>query len=49
MTRVCEVHEPDAKNVALYDDLYRSVYKPLYGRLKPLYDEIRRITGYPPA
>ena len=49
MTRVGEVHEPDAKNVALYDDLYRSVYKPLYGRLKPLYDEIRRITGYPPA
>jgi sugar (pentulose or hexulose) kinase len=47
MTRVGEVHEPDAKNVALYDDLYRSVYRPLYGRLKPLYDEIRRITGYP--
>ncbi|HEV8489506.1 MAG TPA: FGGY-family carbohydrate kinase [Candidatus Limnocylindrales bacterium] len=47
MTRVGEVHEPDAKNVALYDDLYRSVYRPLYGRLKPLYEEIRRITGYP--
>jgi sugar (pentulose or hexulose) kinase len=49
MTRVGEVHEPDMKNVALYDDLYRSVYKPLYGRLKPMYEEIRRITGYPPA
>ena len=30
-------------------DLYRSVYLPMYDRLKPLYREIRRITGYPPA
>ena len=32
-----------------YEDLYRSVYLPMYDRLKPLYREIRRITGYPPT
>jgi hypothetical protein len=32
----------------VYEDLYRSVYLRLYERLRPLYAEIRRITGYPP-
>jgi hypothetical protein len=32
----------------LYDDLYQRVYRRIYGRLKPLYEEIREITGYPP-
>jgi len=31
----------------MYDDLYRSVYLAMYERLRPLYREIRRITGYP--
>lgn len=31
----------------IYEDLYRSVYLPMYDRLRPLYREIRRITGYP--
>jgi sugar (pentulose or hexulose) kinase len=48
MTRVAETREPDPANRALYDDLYRGVYLRLYERLKPLYEEIRRITGYPP-
>lgn len=44
-----ERYEPDPARSRLYDDLYGSVWKPLYGRLQPLYREIRRITGYPPA
>jgi sugar (pentulose or hexulose) kinase len=39
--------EPDAANVRTYDALYRDVYRPLYGRLRPLYRRIRAITGYP--
>ena len=31
-----------------YEALYRDVYLKLYERLRPLYAEIRRITGYPP-
>ncbi len=48
MTRVAETRDPDPANHVLYDDLYRSVYLRLYDRLRPLYEEIRRITGYPP-
>jgi sugar (pentulose or hexulose) kinase len=47
MVRVGEVRDPDPATHAVYDDLYRSVYRPMYDRLKPLYREIRRITGYP--
>ena len=47
MTRVASVREPDAANHALYDELYDKVYRQMYGRLRPLYEEIRRITGYP--
>lgn len=48
MTRVGRVFQPDADNQAQYDRLYRQVYRPLYGRLRPLYRRIRAITGYPP-
>jgi sugar (pentulose or hexulose) kinase len=48
MTRVAETRDPDPASRAMYDDLYRSVYLRLYERLKPLYEDIRRITGYPP-
>jgi sugar (pentulose or hexulose) kinase len=47
MTHVGEVFEPDQKNHRLYDALYRDVYKKMYKRLKPLYERIREITGYP--
>ncbi len=47
MTHVGEVYEPDQKNVELYDALYHDVYQKLYKRLKPLYERIREITGYP--
>jgi sugar (pentulose or hexulose) kinase len=47
MTRVRDVFEPDPERHARYDALYRRVYLKLYRRLKPLYKEIRAITGYP--
>lgn len=47
MTRVSRVFEPDPANRALYDGLYQRVYKQLYRHLRPLYDAIREITGYP--
>lgn len=48
MTRVGARFEPDASARRIYDELYRDVYQPLYGRLRPLYQRIRAITGYPP-
>jgi sugar (pentulose or hexulose) kinase len=47
MTHVGEVFEPSQKDHALYDALYHDVYKKMYQRLKPLYERIRQITGYP--
>ncbi|HSJ57663.1 MAG TPA: FGGY-family carbohydrate kinase [Anaerolineae bacterium] len=47
MTRVRDTFEPDARNREIYDALYERVYKKMYGRLQPLYEEIRAITGYP--
>ncbi len=47
MTRSGPVFEPDERNHRLYDELYRKVYRKMYRRLKPLYKQIRRITGYP--
>ena len=47
MTHIGEVFAPDQKNHALYNALYHDVYKKMYRRLKPLYERIRVITGYP--
>ncbi|MBB5202855.1 sugar (pentulose or hexulose) kinase [Inhella inkyongensis] len=47
MTRVARWFEPQPEAVRTYDALYREVYSPLYGRLKPLYQQIQKITGYP--
>lgn len=47
MARVGARFTPDASAQRLYDQLYRDVYLPLYPRLRPLYQRIRRITGYP--
>ena len=38
----------ETKNYAIYNELYWRVYLRMYSHLKPLYDEIRAITGYPP-
>jgi sugar (pentulose or hexulose) kinase len=48
MVRVADTFEPQPAAAGVYDDLYRSVYLAMYDRLRPLYREIRRITGYPP-
>jgi len=47
MTHLGQKFEPNKANHALYNELYHRVYKKMYGRLQPLYDEIRDITGYP--
>jgi sugar (pentulose or hexulose) kinase len=47
MTRPGRVFDPDPRTSAVYEALYQRVYRRMYGRLKPLYDEIRAITGYP--
>jgi sugar (pentulose or hexulose) kinase len=47
MTHTGEVYEPNQKNIKLYSALYHDVYKKLYKKLKPLYERIREITGYP--
>jgi sugar (pentulose or hexulose) kinase len=47
MTRVAEVFEPIPANRDLYRELFERVYRKLYRRLKPIYNHIREITGYP--
>ncbi len=48
MTGTGRRFEPEAAAVRTYNELYCEVYRDLYPRLKPLYQRIRRITGYPP-
>jgi sugar (pentulose or hexulose) kinase len=48
MTHAGQAFEPNPQNHRIYDELYQKVYCQLYDRLKPLYYEIRDITGYPP-
>ena len=47
MTHVGDTFDPDPKNRAIYDGLYHEVYRRMYRRLRPLYEKIRDITGYP--
>jgi sugar (pentulose or hexulose) kinase len=47
MTRVSRVFQPDPQAHKVYDGLYRRVYEQMYGRLRPLYEAIREVTGYP--
>ncbi|RSZ57958.1 carbohydrate kinase [Massilia atriviolacea] len=47
MTRIGRVFEPVEANRAMYDRLYRQVYRKMYGRLQPMYAQIAEITGYP--
>ncbi len=49
MTHKGQTFEPVKENHHIYDELYNRVYSKMYDRLKPLYDEIREITGYPPS
>lgn len=45
MTRIGEVFEPDLKNHKVYVELFTRVYRKMYARLVPLYEEIQGITG----
>lgn len=47
MTRVGDIFQPQRPTVQLYDRLYKEVYQKMYKRMKPLYQSIRDITGYP--
>lgn len=47
MTRVARVFEPLPQRRDIYDQLYQRVYRKMYARLKPLYLDIQKITGYP--
>jgi sugar (pentulose or hexulose) kinase len=47
MTRTGRSFDPHPTHHRLYDQLYRQVYRQMYRRLRPLYEKIRRITGYP--
>lgn len=49
MTRAGQVFHPQADAQKIYEQLYTRVYKRMYKRLQPLYEDIRRITGYPPG
>jgi sugar (pentulose or hexulose) kinase len=48
MTRINETFEPNPENQKIYDDLFNEIYCKMYKRLKPLYEKIQEITGYPP-
>ncbi|MBI2380788.1 MAG: FGGY-family carbohydrate kinase [Gammaproteobacteria bacterium] len=47
MTRIGRVFDPEPQTHALYDQLYTRVYRKMYERMRPLYQAIREITGYP--
>lgn len=47
MTRSGMTFLPNPKTHDTYDKLYNRVYLQMYSRLKPLYEEIRAVTGYP--
>ena len=47
MTRTRDVFDPDPATHRTYSELYQTVYRQMYKRLKPLYEKIREITGYP--
>jgi sugar (pentulose or hexulose) kinase len=47
MTRVGDVFQPNPEAQRTYERLYSEVYQRMYKQLKPLYQSIREITGYP--
>jgi sugar (pentulose or hexulose) kinase len=49
MTHTGDLFEPNPATREVYDGLYHEVYKKMYAQLKPLYEKIREITGYPPS
>lgn len=47
MTHTGALFEPNPVHQRTYDRLYKEVYRQMYPRLRPLYEKIRDITGYP--
>ncbi|WP_286262719.1 FGGY-family carbohydrate kinase [Thalassotalea atypica] len=47
MTRIEQSFIPNPNHVRLYDKLYQQVYRKMYRQLKPIYQDIKKITGYP--
>lgn len=47
MSSVERVFVPDPIRAKMYERLYKRVYRKMFTALKPLYEEIREITGYP--
>lgn len=47
MTRLDKSFQPIAEHVDLYQQLYQEVYLQMYRQLKPIYQKIKAITGYP--
>jgi sugar (pentulose or hexulose) kinase len=47
MTHIRDVFEPIPANRDIYKKLFENIYQKMYGKLKPLYSDIRHITGYP--
>ncbi|NPV66058.1 MAG: carbohydrate kinase [Anaerolineae bacterium] len=45
MTRTGRVFEPDAATHEIYNELYERVYRPMYGRLRPLYEALQAMTA----
>lgn len=48
MCHLKDTFEPIPAHRDIYAELFEKVYLRMYRRLKPLYDEIRLATGYPP-
>jgi sugar (pentulose or hexulose) kinase len=47
MTHIGDLFEPDPRRHTMYTALYLDIYKKMYPRLKPFYERIQTITGYP--
>jgi sugar (pentulose or hexulose) kinase len=47
MTSIRDRFEPIPENRDMYGEIFEKVYMNMYKKLKPLYDNIRNITGYP--
>tara|TARA_R110000744_G_scaffold2188_8_gene8617 strand:- start:1922 stop:3520 length:1599 start_codon:yes stop_codon:yes gene_type:complete len=47
MTHIEKTFTPNQANVVLYNKLYQQVYLKMYRQLKPIYQSIKKITGYP--
>lgn len=48
MTHISETYEPNTINHKIYDEIFKEIYLKMYKQLKPLYEKIQDITGYPP-